>query len=195
MEELNEEKQLELRMYFFVPYNISPIQQAIQAGHAALEYARKFGASELFRDFVNDHKTWIILNGGTTNDQRDFDGIAQGSLNQIGDQLQDNDIDFSFFHEPDLNDALTALCVIVDERVFNREEYPDFIDWLLNVKMLEPAKDEALKNNPDLWVKLKLKPLEEVQEMFPEYYKEWVRFLGGVKNVLLRELIRDKKLA
>ena len=29
--------------------------------------------------------------------------------------------------------------------------------------------------------------------MFPEYYKEWVRFVGGIKNVFLRELIKDKE--
>jgi len=60
--------------------------------------------------------------------------------------------------------------------------------------MFEPAKEEALKNNPDLWVKLRLYP-ELQQEMFPEYYKEWVRFVGGVKNVFLRELTRDKRKA
>jgi len=189
-----EEKQLELRMYFFVPYNISPIQQAIQAGHASLEYAHKYGDSEIFKDFVVHNKTWIILNGGTTNDKRDFEGISQGTLNQIGDQLMDNDIPFSYFHEPDLNDALSALCFICDERVFNYKDYPDFVNWLLDIKMYDKAKDEANKNNPELWVRLRLYP-EQQQEMFPEYYKEWVRFLGGIKNVFLRELIKDKKLA
>jgi hypothetical protein len=188
------EKQLELRMYFFVPYNISPIQQAIQAGHAALEYAHKYGDTEVFKNFVVHHKTWIILNGGTTNANRDFEGISQGTLNQIGDQLLDNQIDVAWFHEPDLNDALTALCFICDERVFNRKDYPDFVNWLLDVKMYESAKEEAKKNNPELWVKLRLYP-EMQQEMFPEYYKEWVRFLGGLKNVFLRNLIEDKKLA
>lgn len=192
---MEEEKQLELRMYFFVPYNISPIQQAIQAGHAALEYAVKFSQTELFAEFATLHKTWIILNGGTTNDQRDLEGIAKGTLNQLGDQLHENGIDFSFFREPDLNDALTALCFICDERVFNRKDYPDFVDWLLNVKMYEGAKDEALRNNKAWWLELRMKTVEEHQELFPEYYKEWVRFLGGVKNVFLRELIRDKKLA
>ena len=41
MTKSKEHKTLELRMYFFVPYNISPIQKSIQAGHAALEYAYK----------------------------------------------------------------------------------------------------------------------------------------------------------
>lgn len=189
-----EEKILELRMYFFVPQNVSEIYKGIQAGHAALRYAVKFHNSELM-DFVDNHETWVILNGGTTNDDRDFDGISKGSLNQIADSLQDNDIDFTYFHEPDLNNALTAVCFICDERVFNRKDYPDFVDWILNVKMFSDAKDMALKNNPEFWTKLKIMPNEEVIDGFPEYYKEWVRFIGGVKNVFLRELIKDKKKA
>jgi hypothetical protein len=187
-----EEQPLELRMYFLVPYNISPIQQAIQAGHAALEYARKYGDTELFKEFVDNHKTWIILNGGTTNAQRDFEGISQGTLNQTGDQLMDNQIEIAWFHEPDLNDALTALCFICDERVFNRKDYPEFIDYIFDVKMYPEARKEAPAEN---YVMLKMKSREELEQLFPEYYKEWVRFVGGLKNVFLRDLLKDKKLA
>lgn len=188
-------KEFELRMYFFVPYNLSPIQQSIQAGHAAIEYAYQFGKTEQFKDFASKWKTWIILNGGTTNSTRELGtGIAQGTLNQIGDELLENKIRFAYFEEPDLNDALTALCFIVDERVFNYEDYPDFVKWLLDIKMYKEAKEEANKNNPELWVRLRLYP-ELQQEMFPEYYEEWTEFLGGKKNVFLRELLRDKKLA
>ena len=126
-------KELELRMYFFVPYNISPIQQAIQAGHAAVDYAYRYGSTEEFKLFAEVFKTWIILNGGTTNERRDFDGIPMGDLNQIADALAGNDIVFSFFQEPDLNDALTAVCFICNEQVFNKKDYPDFPDYILNV--------------------------------------------------------------
>jgi len=202
MEELEkglpiEEKELELRMYFFVPYNISPIQQGIQAGHALGRHCLRYGRHDpqhIIWDFLEKWETWIILNGGTTNDERDFEMIPAGSLNLIGDQLQDNDIEFAYMVEPDLNHALTALSIIVDERVFNRKDYPDFVNWLLDIKMTPEGKEEAGKNNPELWVKLRLYP-ETQQEMFPEYYKEWVRFMGGVKNVFLRELTKDKKLA
>jgi len=198
IDELNEEldRDAEVRMYFFVPYNISEIQKGIQAGHAALRYARQFSAEnpEVW-EFIDKHETWIILNGGTTNEQRDFDGIPAGSLNLLADQLMEADIKFSYFIEPDLNNALTAVCFLADEQVFNRKDFPDFIDWLLDVKMYESAKDEALKNNPQFWVELKMKPITEVKELFPEYYKEWVRFMGGLKNVFLRELTKDKKLA
>jgi hypothetical protein len=60
------EDNLKLRMYFFVPNNISDIQKSIQAGHAALEYAYHYGDTKLFDDFITKHKTWVILNGGTT---------------------------------------------------------------------------------------------------------------------------------
>jgi len=189
-----EKKELELRMYFFVPYNISPIQQAIQAGHAAVEYAYQLGKTKLFKDFASKWKTWIVLNGGTTNKGRDLDGVALGSLNQIADALNDNKIPFTYFTEPDLNDALTALCFIVDERVFNYEDYPEFVNWLLNVKMYKQAADETQKNNPEMWVRLRLYP-ELQEQLFPEHYKEWTVFMGGEKNVFLRELLRDKRLA
>ena len=75
-------KDLKKRMYFFVPYNISPIQQAIQAGHAAVEYARLHGHTWLFKDFATNHKTWIILDGGTTNNKLAEGGTEfEGSLN------------------------------------------------------------------------------------------------------------------
>lgn len=191
-----EEKLLDVRLYTFVPYNISDKQKGIQSLHAALRYARQFSADypEVW-DFVENHETVIMLNGGTMNEHRDFDGVSLGTMNQIADQLLEADIQFSYFHEPDLNGGLSALCFLATEQVFNRVDYPDFVDWLLNVKMYESAKDEALKNNPDFWMELKIKPTEEVQGLFPEYYKEWVRLLGGVKNVFLRELIRDKKKA
>lgn len=194
MEEL-EEKQLELRAYFFVPYNISEIQKSIQSGHCLGRLLLKYGRNDPNHqvwDFLQNHETWVILNGGTTNEQRDFEGFALGSLNQIGDQLMGNDIEFSFFHEPDLNNALTALCFIADERVFNRKEYPSFVDYVLDVKMYPEAREAAPAQNI---VMFKMQSDEKLQEMFPEYYKEWVRYVGGVKNVFLRELIKDKKLA
>ena len=182
---MEENKVLELRMYFFVPYNISPIQQAIQAGHASLEYARLYGDSSEFKDFVDNWKTWIILNGGTTNNQRDAEDMPLGTLNQIAHELDANDIQFSYFFEPDLNNALTAVCFICDERVFNIKDYPNFLDYMFNVKMYPDVKTMVhAENNYEI---LKKQPDEAIQEMFPEYYKVWVRFIGGMKNVFLRK--------
>ena len=60
-------------MYGIVPYNISPIQQAIQFGHAVVEYGQmaktNSNVTELYDDWADNWKTFIILNGGTTNDK------------------------------------------------------------------------------------------------------------------------------
>ena len=148
---------MEYRLYFFVPYNISDIQKGIQAGHAALEYANFLGSNYEYLQFIKNDKTWIILNGGTTNDET-------GDLNNIMSLLHENDINYTFFREPDLNNALTAICFLADERVWNKEKYPDYEEC----------------------------PVEEFRE---SEYKKWVKFVGGDKNVFLRELLKDKHLA
>lgn len=181
------ENDLELRMYFFVPYNLSPIQQAIQAGHSALEYADRYGRAEQYLRFVRNWKTWVILNGGTTNTHRDLKGIVRGTLDQIGDALLEHEINFAYFQEPDLNDALTAVCFLADERVFNKEDYPDFIDYLI--------EKLGISDNATESIKLHVIPIDTLKETHFNFYYEWVEFMGGEKNVFLRELIKDKKLA
>ncbi len=187
MEELD--KVPEIRMYFFVPYNISEIQKGIQAGHAALRYARKFSAEhpEVW-DFVDNHETWIVLDGGTMNDTRDFEGKVEGSMNQLADGLMDNDINFSYFLEPDLNSGLSALCFLCEEQVFNFEDFPDFVDHIINTS----GQDDILNSFP---VQTRMKSNEELIEEYPSIYKEWVRGMGGVKNVFLRSITEDVKKA
>lgn len=193
MEEKNNEFQnfedenvMDVRMYFFVPYNISEIQKGIQAGHAALRYARQFSEEnpEVW-EFVENHETWIILNGGTMNEERDFNGIAEGTMNQLADQLMEGDIMFSYFHEPDLNKGLSALCFLADERVFSYELYPEFLQFLT----------ETRSTDTEFAVECALKTSEELVSEYPDAYKEWVRSLGGIKNVLLRDITRGKKKA
>ena len=134
-------------MYGLVPYNISPIQQGIQFGHAVVEYAQKTkyyserekSLNVQYDDWADNWKTFIILNGGTTNFRR-FDGEYIGSLNRHETTLRSAGLWISTFHEPDLGDQLTAIVFIVDERVFNKEIYPDFevpfddIDYLKKLK-------------------------------------------------------------
>lgn len=180
------EEPLKVKMYCFVPYNICDKQKGIQLTHAALRYARAFSADnpEVW-DFVDNHETIVMLDGGTMNDQRDFDGIPEGSMNQIADQLVEADINFSYFTEPDLNNGLSAVCFLADERVFNRKDYPDFVDYYI-------SKHVASIEHADT---CKLKGFMMMKEEHPNVYKEWVRLLGGVKNVFLREITRDKKTA
>ncbi len=126
---------LEYRMYGLVPYNISPIQQGIQYGHAVVEYCLANANKEDFKKWSKHDKTFIILNGGTTNNGFDIvTGDPKGSLNKHLLMLKKHKINFSTFHEPDLGDQLTAIVFLVDERVFDRKKYPN--DFDINVELV-----------------------------------------------------------
>jgi len=192
-------EKLELRMYGLVPYNISPIQQAIQFGHAVVEYGQKMkylgehkqSLNVQYNDWADNWKTFIILNGGTTNHKTSLeDGLPFGTLNQHVLTLQQNGIDFATFNEPDLGDQLTAVVFIVDERVFNRKKYPDFEDWVIE------NYGDLIKNVPyttsDAAYQIAKRIKESNSKEDQKVYQTWVKFVGGEKNVFLKEFLNPK---
>ena len=114
------------RMYGLVPYNISPIQQGIQFGHAVVEYALEYGDTSDYLKWAREDKTFIILNGGTTNTRYDENDNHIGSLNNHRQTLWDEGVQFCSFFEPDLGDQLTAVVFLVDDRVWDRVNWPDY---------------------------------------------------------------------
>ena len=173
------EMYLEYRMYGLVPYNLSPIQQGIQFGHAVVEYqqnTRNLPPHEsIYYKWAKNDKTFIILNGGTTNNTID----RLGSLNQHLVKLNDNGVLTSEFYEPDLGDQLTAVVFLVDERVFNRELYPEFQEEKLPYGTRKPSK----------------KVETELEERNEANYQKWVEKIGGPKNAFLREFLKPLRLA
>lgn len=120
---------MELRMYGLVPYNISPIQKAIQFGHAVVEYGIENFNTDEYQDWARNWKTFIILDGGTSNHTINRYSLSDeylGSMEQNMKILLDNNIKISTFYEPDLNDMLSSIVFIVDERVFNLTVYPNY---------------------------------------------------------------------
>ena len=112
------------RMYGLVPYNLSEIQKGIQFGHAVVEYGLLYNSSTKYKDWATECKTFIILNGGTTNKSESYKGTMNlhlETLNQLG-------VPLATFHEPDLGDQLTAIVFIVPEEVFNKDMFPDFAE-------------------------------------------------------------------
>jgi hypothetical protein len=175
---------LEYRMYGLVPYNISSIQAGIQFGHAVVEYqqcTRGIGSIEnLYNKWATQDKTFIILNGGTTNENKDTKWY--GSLQQHRDILVENGVLLAEFKEPDLNNALTAIVFLVDERVFDRETYPDYVDM------------------PFPWVHRRgFTPSDsQIESWRTENDKNraaWVEKIGGAKNDFLRTHLRPLRLA
>lgn len=180
------EKYLELRMYGFVPYNISPIQQGIQFGHGVQEYNNKYFNSDENEEFFRwrtEFKTFIILNGMNSNEgqivRHGFqDEMYIGTMQHYLAELEANDIKVATFYEPDLNSMLTAIVFLVDERVFNKTLYPDFKPT--SISYTADVSDEQINS---------------LVELNNEQHKKWVEKIGGPKNEYLRGLLLGKKLA
>lgn len=196
-----EQQKLELRMYGLVPYNISPIQQAIQFGHAVVEYGQKvkmpqsiskmsINANCIYDDWADNWKTFIILNGGTTNYRNNEDGLPFGTLNNHVLALDEMKIDFVTFNEPDLGDQLTSVVFIVDERVFNRKKYPDFEDWVF-----ENYGDLIRSDYYTASFMLARQIKESNKKEDKKVYAEWIKLVGGEKNAFLRDFLKNFKLA
>ncbi len=109
-------------MYGLVPYNLSPIQQGIQFGHAVVEYSLIYGRSEEYMRWSEVDKTFIILNGGTTN----LHPKRPGTLNIHTRTLEEAGVRVASFQEPDLGDQVTATAFLVDERVWDSTLWPDY---------------------------------------------------------------------
>jgi hypothetical protein len=165
---------MEIRMYGLVPYNISPIQQGIQFGHAVVEYGINNSTDE-YKQWSNEDKTFIILNGGTTNNNPN----KLGTLNKHLESLKSANIKVAEFYEPDLGDQLTAVVFLVDERVFNRELYPDFQEEKLPYGTRKPSKKAQI----------------DLEERNEANYQKWVEKIGGPKNAFLREYLKPLRLA
>jgi hypothetical protein len=176
---------LEFRMYGLVPYNISPIQQGIQYGHGVVEYSLYANAlsngnptKDAYTKWATKDKTFIILNGGTTNARR-FNGEYVGTLNQHEQSLRIAGIPVCNFHEPDLGDTLTAVIFLVNEKVFDRKKYPDFEVHITEVDKLNKLKREG-KDYTDL-----------------ASYEKWKNAFGedADKVVFLRDFLKQFRLA
>lgn len=194
--------QLELRMYGFVPYNISEIQKGIQFGHAVVEYGQmaksENSVADLYDDWADRWKTFIILNGGTSNhslnryhhhDELEFQGTMESNLAT----LMLNEIKVAAFYEPDMNDMLSAIVFIVDERVFNRKDYPDFGDWMIanhfsyfSDNMMNAGKIEKMRREGYF---------ANGTEKERKLYSDWVDLIGGEKNLFLRDFLKNFKMA
>lgn len=196
---------LELRMYGLVPYQLMGIQQGIQYGHATDEFALRVIKTlmgngnvpkediERYVDWLENWKTYIVLNGGTTNNRIE-NGLYVGTLNNHRETLDKNGVFNVTFNEPDLGDQLTGVVFIVDERVFLKDEnkkyvYLDFEDWVFE----NPNHYISTINRSDKWIIKSLR--ENTKKTDPDYYNKWVEYMGGEKNVFLRDFLKDFRLA
>lgn len=108
---------MEYRLYSFVNYYLSSIQQGIQTGHAAVELVRKYTMgcpnnkdARMVGEWADEHKTFVVLNGGNCE-----------NLLEVIRNVDDSDLPWTYFREDEvsLGGLITAVGVIVPENLYN----------------------------------------------------------------------------
>lgn len=128
----------ELRCFTFTLFQLSTMQQAIQASHATIELLNSQYHNPLVREWADEYKTVVWLNGGNLKELRNlidfFTTIA-------------NPFPWEVFHESGeaLDGIETSVAIILPERIFEtanslrknkgvRENlYALFTDWEWNL--------------------------------------------------------------
>jgi hypothetical protein len=156
----------ELRCYTFTDFMLSPIQQGIQSGHAAMEVVNKYllvegwqnGYAESVADWATNYKTMICLNGGP------FAGVTEWlEFFETGLAEHQNDFAFAgFTEEPAQGGNLTSVAVVLPERIFNgatalreakwNDSYVVVLDHMLKeTRITFDAKTEPLTLTYNSW--------------------------------------------
>lgn len=149
-------KEHEYKMYSIVLRHLDGQNKGVQTTHGVCEYIRKHWDDEDLQQWLNTDKTLVMLSGGTVSD-----------MSTIMEVFKEHGIKFETFEEEDLGNLTTSICVLADERVWDRENYPTFdiykFQW-------EGESEEILKT-------------------------EFISFVGGIKNVVKKEVLNGLRLA
>lgn len=114
----------ELRCYTFTLYQLSSIQQGIQAGHAAVELMLKYprvptdiyyGLNSVY-EWAHYWKTMVLLNGGDLSELRDlilFFSSVSNPYRWV-----------PFYESEDSLDGIpTSIAIVLPERIFKAAEF------------------------------------------------------------------------
>ena len=169
---------MEYRMYCLAERHLSIAQKTIQAAHAIVEYSLKFGDTEEYKHWAKYDKTIIVLDGGNTPDMK----------NDIV-KLTDIEYNYEIFMEPDMDNFVTCITFLADERVFDYEKYGrNFEEWR-NLKILENDRSQ-MHTDPVTGV-----TTMNAVYIMPPTYPEWINLIGGEKQEKIKEIISTKRVA
>ncbi len=155
------------KTYEIVLRHLSGANKGVQAEHSAKRYIWKY-RNEPITEIVMENienETTIMVDGGTHQDMCDI----QQTLKTAG-------INHTYFIEPDLNDSMTAITVVADERVWDRKNYKSYRDFVDSC-MIEDGLNPMLSS------------------IRPGYIEQWYEYIGGEKNSILMEILQNKKLS
>lgn len=150
---------MEYKMYCLVERHLSPLQKGIQSAHAIIDYQLKYGNLPQYQNWSNYHKTMVVLDCGTAQDM-------QATLAGLAELQWPHEV----FLEPDLNNLPTAICFLVNEKVWDYRKYGRSYEDYNFMTTCDP--------NLPKWTK-----------------EEWVNWIGGEKCAIMKNLISTLKIA
>jgi hypothetical protein len=116
----------EYRLYTFINFYLSSIQQGIQTQHVDREQTNKYRATdgtpvEVLNNWSENHKTTIVLNGGDNASMHDHYNFLLNNPLVLGDTT----LPFAKFHESEsaLGGLLTSVAVVLPEQVYDAVPY------------------------------------------------------------------------
>ena len=169
---------MEYRMYCLAERHLSIAQKTIQAAHAIVEYSLEYGDTEEYKHWAEFDKTIIVLDGGNSGEMRE-DII----------KLTDIKHNYEIFQEPDMDNFVTCIAFLADERVFNYETYGrNFEEWR-NLKILEGERSR-MHTDPVTGITT----MHDIYTM-PPTYPEWINLIGGENQEVLKNIVSNKRLA
>ena len=145
---------LEYRMYVLSLRQLSSINKGCQGIHVVLEYSQKYGDRPDYKKYVTTDKTVIMLDGGTSPE-----------MEAIIAALTEDNIDYTYLLEPEHNNLITYICLLVDVIVWNETKY--------NEILTDSLVTSAGKFD----------------------YDSWVECIGGHKNATLSKILQGKRLS
>lgn len=177
-------RRLRYRMYIFLVSGLSEEQKILQTSKAILKYALKYKDDvplELF-EFYNSND-YVFIEGGSSNNGHL--GNKDGDMQRLCKRLDNICAKYVNVYETNLNSVLSAICVLVDERVWDLDLYPNFKNYVIqNIDPLE-IKDE---------INIRLADDEELIKKFDVLYESWKQMIGDEmndKNIILREILKN----
>lgn len=147
------------KMYSIVLRHLDGQNKGVQTTHCVCEYIRNHWNDEDLQQWLNIDKTLVMLSGGTS--------LNMSTIIQV---FVEHGIKFETFEEEDLGDITTSICVLADEKVWDRENYPTFDIYKLK-RAAEGVTDEEILEN------------------------EFISLVGGIENVIKKEILNGLKLA
>lgn len=110
-----------MRLYSFVNYYLSSLQQGLQTAHIVSELFACHSDNPLLHEWAQYHKTIIILNGGNSE-----------SIWNIFQQIADSGVNlpFAVFSEDhqSLNNAITACGILVPHHIYEFANVREFTE-------------------------------------------------------------------